>query len=447
MRNSHTLSILSLLVLLAGCSRYLTGNGSAVESITTEELKLHLSFLAADEFAGRDTPSPELKITSRYLATMVEGYGLQPLMPDGSWYQTISLDVTEADPAATRLIVHEGSRQQEFRFASDFGIPGRVTEAGQITGEVFFAGLGVSAPDLEWDDIGSADLEGKVVVILDPVIPEGHPLATTEGRRAIRNRSGSIMRAGAIAVLTVISEEREASHQEQGEQFTSSRYLYPTEELNSAYYARRTYSFSRAELRHATATAVLGITGSELDGMFTQVGEGEQVATSAIGGRTVEVSVGISSRVEESYNVVAMVEGSHPDLKDEYVVLSSHHDHLGIRNGQVLNGADDNGSGTVAMLEIAQALMITRPKRSTILVWHTGEERGLIGSQYFVQRCPVEVSRITAELNMDMLCRNDPDSLYVIGSNKLSSEFDAIINQVNERHVGFGLDYRYELPQ
>jgi len=104
MRLIRLFSSLTIIVIIGAYSGYPAGTGGAVESITTDELRLHLSFLAADEFAGRDTPSPELKITSRYLATMVESYGLQPLMPDGSWYQSIPLDITEADPVATRLI-------------------------------------------------------------------------------------------------------------------------------------------------------------------------------------------------------------------------------------------------------------------------------------------------------------------------------------------------------
>ncbi|MFC1628643.1 M28 family peptidase [Gemmatimonadota bacterium] len=446
MRYSRPLSFCILIILMAGCSGYPAGSSRAVDSITVDELRLHLAFLASDEFAGRDTPSPELKIASRYLANMVESYGLQSLMPDGSWYQPIALDVIDVDPVATRLIVRAGSRRFDFGPGTDFGIPSRITEDSAVTGTLFFAGLGVSAPQLEWDDIGTTDLTGKIVVILDPVIPDGHPLATPEGSRAIRNRTNTLLRAGATAVLVVIGEEREREFEEQGLRFASSRYVYPAEDLKSPYSARRQYRFSRAELRHATAASVLGISDIDLDALFAQVGEGRQVPSRTIQGRSVEIAIRVSRRVEESYNVVAMVEGSDSRLKDEYIVLSSHHDHLGMRNGLVLNGADDDGSGTVAMLEIAQALMLKRPKRSTILVWHTGEERGLVGSQYFVQNCPVPVEKISAELNMDMLCRNATDSLYVIGSNKLSSELDEAINRVNDRTVDFALDYRYEDP-
>jgi Zn-dependent M28 family amino/carboxypeptidase len=150
---------------------------------------------------------------------------------------------------------------------------------------------------------------------------------------------------------------------------------------------------------------------------------------------------------DSTYNVVAWLEGTDEQLKKEYILFGSHHDHIGTREGRIYNGADDNGSGTVAMLELAQALQIQRPKRSVIFVWHTAEEKGLWGSRYFVEHSPVPIDNMSAELNMDMICRNDPDHLYIIGSNKLSSELDAIINAVNDKHIRVELDYKYEDPK
>jgi Zn-dependent M28 family amino/carboxypeptidase len=157
-----------------------------------------------------------------------------------------------------------------------------------------------------------------------------------------------------------------------------------------------------------------------------------------------EISVGIRKYKDYTSNVVAYVEGSDPVLKNEYVLFGSHHDHVGAREGRIYNGADDNGSGTVAMLELAQAVMLEKPRRSVIFVWHTAEEKGLWGSNYFVANSPVPVEKMSAELNMDMLCRNDPDSIYLIGSNKLSTDLDAAIHSMNDKHIHLNLDYKYE---
>jgi Zn-dependent M28 family amino/carboxypeptidase len=176
------------------------------------------------------------------------------------------------------------------------------------------------------------------------------------------------------------------------------------------------------------------------------VGWGEQVPGRVIDSATVEVSVHRRARDEYTSNVVAYLEGSDPELKDEYVLFGAHHDHVGVRNGEVMNGADDNGSGTVAMLEIAQALIRERPRRSVILVWHTGEEKGLWGARWFVSHSPVPVEQISAELNMDMISRNDPDHLYVIGSDRLSTELDVVLREVNDRTTRLNLDYLYNDP-
>ena len=117
-----------------------------------------------------------------------------------------------------------------------------------------------------------------------------------------------------------------------------------------------------------------------------------------------------------------------------------------MREGRIFPGADDNVSGVVGMFEIAEALMVERPKRSVVFVWNTAEEKGLVGSYYFVQHCPVPVEKISANLNLDMISRNDTNHLYLIGSNKLSSELDASIQAMNAKPIGLKLDYKYESP-
>jgi Zn-dependent M28 family amino/carboxypeptidase len=151
--------------------------------------------------------------------------------------------------------------------------------------------------------------------------------------------------------------------------------------------------------------------------------------------------------MERSFNVVACLEGADPVLKSQYLTISSHHDHNPVREGRVFPGADDNISGVVGMFEIAEALMISKPKRSVVFVWNTAEEKGLVGSYYFVQHCPVPVEKISANLNLDMISRNDTNHIYLIGSNKLSSELDASIKAMNKKPgPGLTLDYKYEAP-
>ena len=160
---------------------------------------------------------------------------------------------------------------------------------------------------------------------------------------------------------------------------------------------------------------------------------------------TAEIAVRFDQRTVTTPNVVAYLPGSDPVLKDEYVVIGSHHDHNPPREGRVFPGADDNASGCVAMFAIAKAMMVERPKRSVIFVWHTAEERGLVGAYYFVQHSPVPPERISANLNLDMITRNDTNSIYLIGSTKISSELDKSFHDMNAG-VKLTLDYKYDDP-
>jgi Zn-dependent M28 family amino/carboxypeptidase len=172
--------------------------------------------------------------------------------------------------------------------------------------------------------------------------------------------------------------------------------------------------------------------------------QGKMVPKKEIRNARVQLDVEVETLPKTTRSVIAQVVGSDPQLKNEYIVVCAHHDHLGISDGEIIAGADDNGSGTVALLEIAQALLTEKPKRSVILAWFSGEERGYMGSQYFVNNCPVAIEKISACLNMDMLGRNDVNSLYLVGSDLLSSELDAAINKVNkEFKINFRFDYTY----
>jgi hypothetical protein len=437
-------AILLSLALSFGCK---TAQQKALESITAEELKVHLDVIASDEFRGRNTPSQELKITSRYIATLAESYGLKPLMPDGSFFQKIPLETNTINQAKTSIRLTSQDGAQNFAFPYDFGIMDRSFQDMEISGEVLFVGYGLSSSKLDWDDLQDLNIKGKIVVMMDPDLPDGHILKTPENRQILQYRSYNLGGKGAAAVLSIISEKREKNFTEKGFLFSSSPRGILTEKLKTVWIRPRRQRYLRSEIRHSVAREILGITQEELTEMFSAIKRGEQVPHRAQPGKKIDISLKTIKGRDATYSVVAWLEGADEQLKEEYILFGSHHDHIGTREDRVYNGADDNGSGTVAMLELAQALQIQRPKRSAIFVWHTAEEKGLWGSSYFVEHSPVPVEKMSAELNMDMICRNDHDHLYIIGSNKLSSELDAIINAINDKHFGMNLDYKYEDPK
>ena len=428
-----------------------------LKTITEDELRMHLEFIAADEFRGRETPSPELEICNLYLAGLAKRMGLKPLVQDGSYYQTIPVNVTSVSPANTRLrLISDEEGESIYYYSKSFG--GSFRSSGTYSGDVVFLGFGLSDPEKGWDDCKELDLSGKVVVILDARLPESHEMASTANR--LWSRTYSLRDKGAAAVLSVVSPERESKKASGSDIF----FNIPRGRMTDSYESQRSarssrpatrpsaqdspqrppLPFAQAEIGHDIASEILGLSKGELSAMFTAVSRGKQVPGKAFANMRAELKIEVETHPDTTRSVLGLVEGTDPELKNEYVVICAHQDHLGVRNGEVMNGADDNGSGTVALIEIAQALMKDRPKRSIIIAWFTGEERGYIGSQYFLNNCPVPKEKISACLNMDMLCRNDRDSLFLVASDLLSSELDGAIHKMNKKHkINFAFDYTY----
>ena len=160
----------------------------------------------------------------------------------------------------------------------------------------------------------------------------------------------------------------------------------------------------------------------------------------------------LKPNIKPSENVLAFIEGS--DKPEEIVILSSHYDHIGVNSGQIYNGADDDGSGTVALMEIAEAFQHAvqngnRPKRSILFLHVTGEEKGLLGSKFYVNFPVFPLENTVADLNIDMIGRvdeahkNNPDFVYLIGSDKLSTELHNLSEEMNSRFTNLKLDYKY----
>ncbi len=458
-RRIRTVLLVSLLVTCA-CSSGSPGRtgSNGLKTIKAEEMRFHLRFLSSEEFRGRNTPSPELDIASKYIALTAERTGLEPLMPGGSYYQEVPVEVTSVSEQNSRLRLVTARGGRLFPFPGSWS-PGRNVTAGKASGQAVFVGYGLSAPDLGWDDYKGVDVKGKIAVYLDPALPEDHVLNPGENRRLLMSRATTARNSGAAAAVIIISEDREARLAEKSLPFDKTeRLVFPdivtgtgavpgqTATARTAAQAAPRTPFLQIDVRHEVGAAILGVEPAELAEMFKAVREGRRPEPRSLPNKRLEIEIGVETRKEQTLNVVGFVEGSDPDLKGEFIVIGSHHDHLGVREGRVLPGSDDNISGVVGMLEIAEALMTERPKRSVIFVWHTAEERGLIGAYYFVQHCPVPVEKISANLNLDMISRNGTDHIYLIGSNKLSSELDDIIKTTNSRAIGMTLDYAYEDP-
>ena len=452
------LRLLSCLVLLQPCLCSFS-QSRGLKTITEKELRYHLEFLGAREFRGRETPSPELEIATLYLGNWLKSTGLKPLMSGDTFYQSVPLTVTSVFQPNTKITLSKGRGEKVYYFGKGFG--GNFSISSSCSGSVVFIGAGIYDPENEWDDLNDLDLSGKVVIILDVQRPGMKYVSGSTWGSRLNSRISEIRKRGASAVFSIVSPVRE-NRLTRG--FNIFDYI-PTGRLSPVYDSQRTdfasdtgiststatnrrfLPFERAEISHEVAAEILEVSKSEIAAMFEMIGRGQQVPAKEVPEIYVRLDVDVDTYASSSRNVLALVEGTDPVLKNEYVVICGHHDGRGIDDGEIIPGADDNGTGTVALMEIAQALMTERPKRSVILAWVTGEEQGMNGSHYFINNCPVPVEKISVCLNMDMIGRNDPDSLFLVGSDLLSKGLDASINRVNRKYgINFGFDYRYSDP-
>jgi len=417
-----------------------------IESITSSDLKSHLYFLAADEFKGRDTPSEELKMASRYLAVQAESYGLKPIMDNGSFFQEIPLRTSWLAEKSTYIKFDNKGKQAAFRYGADFGLRNRSLKAGKVSGEIVFLGLGLHAPEQGWDDYKGIDVTNKVAVILEAALPDDHHLRSDISGIVFRRRSDTLILKGASAVIYVISEWREKNFVQQQLVFENPVRASVVSDSKKGPSSDSRSKFYELEIRHSAAVEMLGISPGELTKMFKQVQNGEQVLSRIISGSKIEIQITTENKIEKTRNVLAYIEGSDSNLQDEFIVYGAHYDHVGAREGDIYNGANDNGSGSVALLEMAEAFMISPPKRSVVFAWFTGEEKGLWGSEYFVHHPPVPIDKITAHINLDVISGENPESIALVGHTRLSSELDQLVTRVNEECCGMDLDNYFEDP-
>jgi hypothetical protein len=434
---------------------------NAVASITPRELRTHLSFLASKELGGRYTFSPGNRIAARYLASQLESYGYRGAAKDGGYLQRINFSSSTLDRKNTRLEVMNstadsgagaGNSEQkitsrEFIFGEHFYSFDPL--AIDIKSDVVFVGYGISSPSRGYDDYAGLDLEGKIALIVvgTPKVLQGKVIKPEERTLAAARSHG------AKAALLIHEQYSQSGWESFG--ITDDESLKMQGETGAE---QGIPELPNVFIGPAPVDALLGSTNLNFDQLLKLMETGEPLKPCVL---SVPARLNIAMREikEQAQNVVAIFEGSDPRLKNEYVMLSAHYDHLKSSGDTVYYGADDDGSGTAAVLVIARAFATgPRPKRSILVVFHTAEELGLHGSRFFTNIEPlVPLGSIIVDLNIDMIGRSRPagspialdqgltdkDSLYIIGSDKHSSELHHINEQTNQELTRMRLDYSY----
>lgn len=401
-------------------------------TITQDELKEHLYLYASDEFEGREAGTPGQKKAVAYLKSQYEALGIPAAKQDGNYFQNVPLEeVTTPTGSITINTTTFAVGEEVITFA---------TTQGQYS-ELVYVGYGIEADG--YSDYNGLNVEDKLVLL-----KAGEPTGPNNTYLLSGTQEPSVWSASPSEAL----EKKLTLAQEKG----AKGILYFDPLIFPQY--KEYFGFVKNEMSHSMVLKE-DIGNNSIFFLSTKAAKAlkkdiEQNATPQTLSTNLTFNIQNKNNTVNSENVVAFIQGS--EKPQEYIVLSAHLDHIGVTpDGQINNGADDDGSGTVALLEIAEAFTKAaaaghRPKRSIVFLHVTAEEKGLLGSQYYTDYDPVfPLPQTVANLNIDMIGRIDPkregdrNYLYLIGSDKLSTELHQLSEAVNNTYTKLELDYTY----
>jgi hypothetical protein len=385
------------------------------DSIRQQDMKADLYFLAGNGFRGRLTATPENDLASEFIASRFERLGLKRMGTDGSYFQHFHLS-TATLGQSNSLVVASYGLTLRFPFGQGF-VPMRFSPSGEATGRLVFVGFGIDAPDHGHDDYAGVDVRGKLVLVMEHEPGEKDPESPFDG--VVMSEAATPLRKaltaqerGAVGILFVAD-----THNHPGpENFEGpAKSSWPEKPPRIQSYTLQDWvervDIPAGAISTGLARELLRGAGRPLEDLG-RASEKPHRGMAIEVDRIVTLSTDVRHHVVPDRNVIAAIEGCDPKLKDEWVIISCHHDHNGADDSQIYHGADDNGSGTVGLIEIAEAYALAaqqgaRPRRSVLLASFNSEERGLLGSWAFVERPPIPLDRIVAVLNMDMVGRDE----------------------------------------
>lgn len=433
----YKFSILLLLVIMSSCttSKSITDKTKEIKSddnsvkyastINAEELKEHLYVLASDKYQGRETGRIGQKMSAEYIEKEFKKDGVSP-GNKGKYYQTFEL----IEKTAPRAYINYGGNT--FYYIKDFYFFPYFKEESFSFRKNDMYDLGYGIIDGDHDDYGKLDVKNKVVIVR-----KGQPESIEKKWKWI-DKLKIAQEKGVKAIFIVDDNNTYNTYTERLSHFlTGTSMELKKENTEEKEYKYIPFFFIKQDVYTA----------------FLAESEGPERLESDTDD-LIEVNIERSENTITSENVLGYIEGSDPVLKNELIVITAHYDHLGIKEDKVYNGADDDGSGTVALLEIAEAFAKAKTdgngaKRSVLVMPVSGEEKGLLGSSYYASNPVFPLENTVVDLNVDMIGRIDsahtgnPNYVYLIGSDILSTDLHNLSEQINKTYTKMELDYTY----
>jgi len=380
--------------------------------ITKEEIKQHISFLASDELKGRFTGSEGAVQAAEYIKEQFTGSKLKPFFAR-NYFQEFNFISGLELTGDNELTIELTGDTFEAELGEDYTVL-YLSDAAEAEGELVFAGYGISAPELEYDDYAGLDVNGKVVVVFRYNPDMDNPHSEYDKYSELRYKAKTAQEKGAAALLLVngfIPKDEE-------------------DKLVKLSYdnAPPVKSFPAVQIKRTLAEKLFSSQNKNLKEVQEKINSEKRPYSFAFANTSIELETGIEQVNKPAVNVAAVIEGNDPILKNEYIVIGAHYDHIGMgetgslyRGGdqQIHNGADDNASGTTGVIELAEKFAANSGslKRSIIFVAFSGEELGLLGSNHFVNNLPFSEKNIITMINMDMIGRmNEENNLIVYGT-------------------------------
>ncbi len=423
------------------------------ESITAKDSLVMLSYIASDLMEGRETATRGYELASEYAASLFALWKLKPagdapsmgrMMARGmaaagqqapprekSYLQEFVMKEISDVSSQINLEVRKGALLKTRSFKSGVDFTSMPSTAGSIEAPVVFAGYGIKEKEIGWDDFKNLDVKGKIVLIISEAPGKDNPKSPFQKKELKEkyfppaafgpfrrgggfSKTQEIAKLGAAAILQVqnstkdadiyrgLAGQRRISDERPIIRRPRRRLMIPGSGAPMPWEASPVITVPRE-----MADAILEASGQKIEGLQKRIEDTLKPFSMELPGTKLTISTTAKTELVRSANVLAYIEGSDPALKNEFVVVGGHLDHLGKWEDYIFNGADDNGSGSVGVLNLARAFMASpeKPKRSILFCLWTGEELGLLGSRYYVQNPAFPLDKTVAYINMDMISR------------------------------------------